>query len=809
MSGGASGLLDALARAAHDPFVIALVAVLLAFAALAATLLVLLRRQRGTDGREVVRLLEELRSGKTHVRAEVDPRSPFAPVADSANRLARDLAVTLSRAETESEGFHALEEAARGYAVVTTDVDGDIRAASAGVGALFGWDEDAVHGRNASLLFDESSFKDLLPKLARKSLRERGIETRARMARRDGTRFEARLNVRMLRGRGDEPHGFLLVVQDVTEQVRVEEGLRAAEARARGMLDAVPTSVLLIEEGRIVASNAAASALFALAPGTEHGSFADRIATEDVLLVRDLLGRLEGAAEGEVEAADVRLRERGREPRREVRLVATAYRGDGRPAVLLAAADETRTRRLLRALHASEARLQAVLDASEDAVALLADDGGEARLRIANRAFLALTGIGRDAVAGASEGELLRALRGRGESGAATAACLAAASGGPAHDLVPWDGSEDRWIELKAAPFVSPDGRTRGRLLVARDVTLARRHERGLSADAERLRRKHEALEASYQRLRGMHDELEARRAEADRLAKELRALDTMKSDLLANVSHELQTPLVSIRGYTEMILKGRLGAVNDEQKKGLTLSLKNIDRLIAMIDNLLAFARMDRDAGAMKLSSFPLASVVDEALALLRDRIEAKRLRVSRRLEDESAELRADRDKILQVFLNLLSNAIKFNRDGGTVEVEAHRGKPGFALVQVRDTGVGIAKEDLERIFDRFYRIPEAAGAREGTGIGLAIVRNILRLHGCVIQASSEVGRGTTFAFTLPLAGSRGAEGERNPGPRPEPPAPRDEGGETPRERGGGDPPPPSAKAAGGAPRLRIIRRR
>jgi signal transduction histidine kinase len=232
----------------------------------------------------------------------------------------------------------------------------------------------------------------------------------------------------------------------------------------------------------------------------------------------------------------------------------------------------------------------------------------------------------------------------------------------------------------------------------------------------------------------------------------------------------------VSIRGYTEMILKGRLGAINDEQKKGLSLSLKNIDRLIAMIDNLLAFARTDRETGPLKLTTFPLLPLVDEALAVLAPRIEAKRLSVTRTFDDQALAVRADRDKAVQVFLNLLGNAVKFNRDGGSIEIVARLGKPGYAVVQIKDTGVGIEKDDLEKVFDRFYQAPGGASLpTEGSGIGLAIVRNILRLHGCVIHATSEPGQGTIFSFTLPVAGERSQTGDVAPAPPLDsiPPAP------------------------------------
>jgi len=816
VSGGSflDGLLDAAAGAVASPLVLSLFAVIIAAGALGGVLLALVRRGRSNESQEIVRLLEEMRSGSARGRAEVDTRSLFAPIAESANRLAQDLGAYISREETAREGFQALQEAARGYAVITTDADGDLRAVSAGSSALFGWEEDAIVGRNASLLFDDAAWKDLLPKLARRSLRERGIETRALMARRDGTRFHARLHVRMLRGAGEAP-GFLLVVQDVSEQVRIETDLRAAESRSRRMLDDLPLAVAVLEKGRVVSVNAAFRALLSLGEADAVGTaLIDRIATDDVLLVQDALVRLEASEVKEAAELTVGVSDAAGRRRSEVRLSALAHRAEGRAGVLVMLSDATEEQRMLRALRASENRLDAVLEASDDGVLLLAEEVSGTRVRIANRTILDLLGLNRWDVLGTPETEFLRLVRSRGESGAALAACLAAAEGSPASDTVLWAEPEGRWIELRATPVGSRDAGTAGRLLVARDVTAHRRIERGLGADVDRLRRTQESLEAAHGRLKEAYGELEARRVEAERLNDELRTLDTMKSDLLANVSHELQTPLVSIRGYTEMIVKGRLGPINDEQKQGLTLSLRNIDRLIGMIDNLLSFARMDRESAAMNLSTFPLEAIVAEVVQLLRDRLAERKIELSLRSEQRGLVLHADRDKVYQVFLNVIQNAIKFNREGGSIEIVARRGKPGFALVHVRDTGEGIPKEDLERIFDRFYQAKTSAErASDGTGIGLAIVRNILRLHGCVINASSTVGEGTTISFTLPVAEARGEEAatetERPGGgapPRTDQGQARPEGGPEPAASPGETP--SAAQQAEERRRLRIIRR-
>jgi signal transduction histidine kinase len=233
-----------------------------------------------------------------------------------------------------------------------------------------------------------------------------------------------------------------------------------------------------------------------------------------------------------------------------------------------------------------------------------------------------------------------------------------------------------------------------------------------------------------------------------------LQQLDEMRSNLLANVSHELQTPLVSIRGYTEMILKGKIGPVTDEQRRGLEISLKNIDRLIGLIDNLLEFSRTEGGLMELKLTSFPLKPLISEILLLMRDVAERASVRLQADYPGGDPVIRADREGVGQVLLNLVSNGIKFNRPGGEVRVEVHPSRRGFARVAVRDTGRGIPPEDLERIFDRYYRVQSEPGREvEGSGLGLAIVRQILQVHGCTILAEAPAGGGSLFTFTLPLA--------------------------------------------------------
>src|SRR5262249_24986335 len=149
-----------------------------------------------------------------------------------------------------------------------------------------------------------------------------------------------------------------------------------------------------------------------------------------------------------------------------------------------------------------------------------------------------------------------------------------------------------------------------------------------------------------------------------------------------------------------------------DEQKKGLEVSLRNIDRLIGMINNLLNFSRIERDMSSMRIAPWPLHQLVEETIDVVRESASEQRIAITTRYMTDDLTVKADREKISQVFINLLSNAVKYNREGGQVEVDVRKGKKGYLIVDVRDTGVGIPKESLERIFERFYREPAGSGS-------------------------------------------------------------------------------------------------
>jgi PAS domain S-box-containing protein len=238
----------------------------------------------------------------------------------------------------------------------------------------------------------------------------------------------------------------------------------------------------------------------------------------------------------------------------------------------------------------------------------------------------------------------------------------------------------------------------------------------------------------------------------------ELKTLDEMKTNLLSNVSHELRTPLVSVMGYTDMILAGKAGAINKTQQEFLEISLRNVEKLVTLIENLLDFSRLHRGDERLIFDTFDLADCARASLQVVKPLADSQGIAVTLTAPEGKVPIEGDKGKMGQVFNNLLSNALKFNSPGGRVDVRLAVG-PREVEVTVSDTGIGIPKEALDKIFTRFYQY-DASSTRKygGTGIGLAIVHDIVRLHGSTISVQSEVGRGSTFRFVLSLAETAGS---------------------------------------------------
>ena len=232
----------------------------------------------------------------------------------------------------------------------------------------------------------------------------------------------------------------------------------------------------------------------------------------------------------------------------------------------------------------------------------------------------------------------------------------------------------------------------------------------------------------------------------------EIRRLESLRQEFVANVSHELKTPLAAVKAYAETL---RMGAINDPEinLKFLGRIEEQADRLHELIVDLLQIARIEAGQEAFDVVEVPLAEMIERARAQFSDSAAARKIELSAALPAADLCVRSDEEAIRTILNNLVDNAIKYTPDGGRVEI-ACTTQDGWATLEVRDTGMGIAERDQARVFERFYRADKAR-SREmgGTGLGLAIVKHLTQAFGGHVSLESQLRKGSVFRVTLPRA--------------------------------------------------------
>ena len=231
----------------------------------------------------------------------------------------------------------------------------------------------------------------------------------------------------------------------------------------------------------------------------------------------------------------------------------------------------------------------------------------------------------------------------------------------------------------------------------------------------------------------------------------ELKRTDQMRSDFVANVSHELRTPLSILRGYIETLIDDPKSS-SEERRRILEVMERHSKRLGLLVDDLLMLAQLESADSNLQLSDVDLPKLFGNVVHDWKKKFAEKELAVVVDLAPDLPMIRADEARLQEVLYNLLDNAVKYSRENGGVRLRAEQGRGEIAL-SVSDDGVGIDKNDLPRIFERFYRADKARSPEgiRGTGLGLAIVKHIAQLHGGRVEAESELGKGTTIRVILP----------------------------------------------------------
>jgi signal transduction histidine kinase len=301
-------------------------------------------------------------------------------------------------------------------------------------------------------------------------------------------------------------------------------------------------------------------------------------------------------------------------------------------------------------------------------------------------------------------------------------------------------------VEALAGTILSEQGELVWVVTILHDLTEALEkellYERLKQASAELERKVQEAtaeLAQQNELLRRQHIELEQASA--------------LKSQFLANISHEFRTPLNAILGYTHMLLQGVTGSVTDPQRKSLTRIDSNSRHLLALINDILDITRIEAGRMPLNVTRFRLTDLIDEVMSELEPIIRRSNLAVATKARPTLPMVRTDRQKVKQIVLNLLSNALKFTPSGSVTISCSLDGKSGMVSIIVRDTGVGIPKESQGKIFEDFRQLDNSpTRGYGGTGLGLSICRRLAQMLGGSIEVTSRLGEGSVFTLRLPV---------------------------------------------------------
>jgi PAS domain S-box-containing protein len=298
------------------------------------------------------------------------------------------------------------------------------------------------------------------------------------------------------------------------------------------------------------------------------------------------------------------------------------------------------------------------------------------------------------------------------------------------------DGTEID-VSLTVSPIRDSMQRVTGAAVIARDITQTKRQQLQLHSLLAKERVARADAEAAQQALAEQNERL--------------RELDRLKDEFISLVSHELRTPLTSIRGYLELLLDGGAGELTEDQSRFLAVVDRNSKRLMHLVGDLLFLAQVEAGKLALELDEIALDDVVSESVEAAKPIADEKGIALRMSLEATPSML-GDRSRLAQVLDNLVSNGLKFTTEGGSVDVRMSS-QAGDVVIEVVDTGMGIAPEERELLFERFFRSSEATDrAIPGTGLGLTIVKAIVERHEGSIEVESVEGEGTTMRVRLPV---------------------------------------------------------
>ncbi len=325
------------------------------------------------------------------------------------------------------------------------------------------------------------------------------------------------------------------------------------------------------------------------------------------------------------------------------------------------------------------------------------------------------------------------------------------------HRIIHKDGTI-RWVRNTQVPRYDQEGHLIAYDGLVEEITGRKEMEQQLKEYSEHLEemvgKRTKELEDANNELHLLNKELDLRRAEAEEAKLSAEAATRAKSDFLANMSHELRTPLNSIIGFAEIIQDRLFGEINEKQQEYVVYIHSSGKHLLNLINDILDLSKVESGKMELELCGFPLTDILNASMAMLKEKAMKHDIKLGIEIEpDADMTIEADERKLKQIMFNLLSNAVKFTPDGGSVIVQVRKVPPDFIEISVTDTGIGIAPENIQKLFKEFSQIESPYTKQyEGTGLGLALTERLVELHGGKIWVESEFGKGSKFTFTIPV---------------------------------------------------------
>jgi len=645
--------------------------------------------------------------------------------------LMRAVRYAIERKKTECQ-LQAAEERYRtiyensAVAIMMADEQGQLLSWNKFTEDLLGMDKEDLHLRQVKSLYPEEEWLKIRALNVRQKGMEHHLETR--MVRKNGEVIDINISLSVLKSSDGNITGSIGVIQDITERKRAEERLETSFSLLHATLESTADGILVVDAyGKVATYNQKFVEMWHISGDILETRDDDKLLAyvldqlkepEQFLgKVKQLYSQPEQQSYDTIEFKDGRVLERYSQPQRiagKVRGRAWSFR------------DITERRKIHEILDRKQKNLEAIFDAAPLGMLLVGDD---MKIKRANEAIKQLTGKEFSEIINQLTGTALGCAnldRNRvdgvvcGQS-PFCALCLvtntirtALESGQRIHGvetqltLKTGDKEIQPWLSISTEP-VNIDGN--------RHVVVA------------------------------INNITDRKRAE-----EELKATMELKSQFISTVSHELRTPLTSMKEAVSIVLEELAGSVNDEQKHFLDIAKRNIDRLSRLINDVLDFQKLS--AGKMKfnMQENDIKKIAEDAYTTMDPFAAKKNVHLSVQFEDKLPKAVVDGDKMVQVVTNLLSNAIKFTPEDGKVSLLVRCQGEELAIA-VSDTGMGIPKDALPKIFDQFYRVSRPGKEIKGTGLGLAIVNRIVEAHGGRIEVESEVDKGSTFTVFMPLS--------------------------------------------------------